>query len=307
MTIREALSRASAELTSAGVETPYLDAVLLLCHALGISKESLFRDLREPLGEEPAGSYRELLDRRLSGLPVSYIRGVKEFYGREFLVDPRVLVPRPDTEVLVDAALSIVARDAHVQTVHDCCTGSGCVAITLKAEAPRLTVSASDLSADALDVAAENCRRLLGFGAPAAAAARGNSPAPKAADESSGAPDRSIPLCRSDLLNDVACPFDLITANPPYLTSEEYAQMRRSGWPEPAMALDGGTDGLDLVRRLVSTAVDCLNQNGYLCVETADPQSSSVRTIMVNAGFADVETHVDLAGRGRVTVGRKPE
>jgi len=286
MTIREALNDAAATLRNARLDTPYLDAVLLLCHTLAVPKERLFADLREAMPEGALPTLRADIDRRIAGVPVSYIRGMKEFYGREFLVDSRVLVPRPDTEILVDAALGLVDSNPNVRRVHDVCTGSGCVAITLKAERPTLSVSASDLSASALDVAGENAARLL-----------------RSEDART---DPLVSFSRSDLLAEVAGNFDLITANPPYLTSEEYAQMRSEGWPEPAMALDGGNDGLVLVRRLVIEAVECLDRNGYLCVETADPQVSSARTIMANAGFADVMTHTDLAGRGRVTVGRKP-
>lgn len=288
MTIREALMEASATLGSKGVDTPYLDALVLLCHTLNVTKERLLSDLREEIPERSLHILRDSVAQRLDGLPVSYIRGVKEFYGREFHVDRRVLVPRPDTEILVETALALAASNPSIRRVHDCCTGSGCVAITLKAERPQLSVSASDISAEAIAVAAENAARLLGTRA---------SGRPQAAD---------LPLFCSDLLESVPCAFDLITANPPYLTSGEYAAMRDSGWPEPQNALDGGDDGLDLVRRLVPAAMECLNQNGYLCVETADPQTDSARTIMVNAGFADVVTHRDLAGRGRVTVGRNP-
>ncbi len=286
MTIREALNDAAATLRNASVETPYLDAVLLLCHTLAVSKERLFTDLREIMPDAALHSFRVLLDRRIAGVPVSYIRGMKEFYGREFLVDSRVLVPRPDTEVLVETALDLVDSNPNISRIHDVCTGSGCIAITLKAERPDLEVSASDLSPAALDVAVENAERIL-----------------RSADIRSDHPVEFFP---SDLLSGIAGEFDLITANPPYLTSDEYASMRMSGWPEPAVALDGGRDGLDLVRRLAIEAIECLVRNGYLCVETADPQVSSARTIMVNAGFADVVTHTDLAGRGRVTVGRKP-
>jgi len=286
MTIRDALMETTATLGSNGVETPYLDALILLCHALDVSKERLLSDLREELPEKGLRAFRESVTQRLAGLPVSYIRGVKEFYGREFLVDRRVLVPRPDTELLVETALALADANPAIRRIHDCCTGSGCIAITLQAERPQLSVSASDISPAALEVAAANAARLLD------------------PPETNGGP--ALMLVCSDLLDSVDCGFDLITANPPYVTSEEYAAMRERGWPEPQNALDGGDDGLDLVRRLVPSAMDCLDQNGYLCVETADPQTDSARTIMVNAGFADVVTHRDLAGRGRVTVGRKP-
>jgi len=276
MTIRAALAASAEELRSADGDTPYLDAVLLLCHALHMGKEQLYARLPDPLTPDAEVLLSDSIRRRLEGAPVAYIRGRKEFYGREFAVDERVLVPRPDTETLVEAALQLIGN--RPLRVHDCCTGSGCVAITIRAERPSCEVSASDISEEALQIARDNAAALL--------------PLP-------------ISFYRSDLLTSVPGNFDLITANPPYVLSTEVAEMAGRGWREPLLALDGGIDGLDVVRVLVENAVERLNQNGYICVETADSQAEPTCSIMERSGFAEVHVESDLAGRRRVSVGRK--
>ncbi|TVQ39567.1 MAG: peptide chain release factor N(5)-glutamine methyltransferase [Spirochaetaceae bacterium] len=276
--IRAALREGSAALRAAGLETPWLDAVVLLCHAFGIPKERLFARMEDQLPAGTCRTYEDALKRRGAGEPVSYIRGIKEFYGREFLVDHRVLAPRPDTETLIEAALEVIDTDPGITTVHDCCTGSGCVAITLAAERPRLRVSASDISAPALEVCRQNVRRL--------AAGR-------------------VRLYHSDLLQTVAGSFDLIVANPPYITDDEVKRMIDSGWPEPKLALAGGPDGLDLVRRLVTESIDHLSANRYLMLEGAFDQRASVFDVFQKNGLRGVYARRDLAGRDRVYVGRR--
>jgi len=276
MTIRNALAASAEELRSADGDTPYLDAVLLICHILRMGKEELYARLTDQLEPDAEALLADTIRRRLAGVPVAYIRGRKEFYGRQFAVDDRVLVPRPDTETLVEAAIELIG-DRSLR-VHDCCTGSGCVAITLQAEQPSCEVSASDVSEAALQVARENALALL--------------PAP-------------ISLYRSDLLTSVPGTFDIITANPPYVLSAEVTEMAERGWREPLLALDGGVDGLDIVRALLTNAIERLNQNGYICVETADLQAEPACGIMERSGLTDVHIRNDLAGRRRVSVGRK--
>jgi release factor glutamine methyltransferase len=280
MTIRLAVREAAERLAAAGVDTPLLDAQLLLAHELGSSRERLFANSEEPLDCEHDASFRELIDRRVAGEPVSYLRNSKEFHGLDFYVDRRVLVPRPDTEILVEEALRAVGRfsaDEATITLHDSCSGSGCVAVAVAVEAPKLEVSFSDISDEALEVARGNWRRHL----------------------------RSEPRAtQSDLLKSLESRFHIITANPPYLTDEETTRMKETGWPEPAGALCGGPNGLSLIRRLVEQAVDYLWINGYLLLEAADHQADDVKTIMKAAGFADIYQVRDLGDRRRVTIGR---
>ena len=212
MTGRSLLAQGNDKLFLAEVDTPLLDALVLLAHAMGTSKEKLLASLPDDVAPDVVERYLAMVDRRSSGTPVSYIRQLKEFYGLDFYVDERVLVPRPDTEVLVEKVLQVVRRDVRLRRVHDACTGSGCVGIALQHMAPELEVSASDISLPALEVAALNSEKLLG---------------------------RKLPAVISDMLEDVPGPFDVIASNPPYLRDDEVADMRKLGWPEPELALRG--------------------------------------------------------------------
>jgi release factor glutamine methyltransferase len=205
---------------------------------------------------------------------VSYIRRKKEFFSLEYYVDPRVMVPRPDTEILVEEALRLLESDPLIQRVHDACTGSGCVAIAVKHSFPTVRVSGSDISREALQVAAMNARRLL--------------------------PSPGIRLYRSDLLARVPGRYDLITANPPYLTDGEVENMRKIGWPEPALALRGGVDGTDFLRRLIRRALRKLRRGGYLLLEAAPTQMGMLQRQLADLGYGEIETIPDLAGRARV-------
>jgi release factor glutamine methyltransferase len=292
---RQFLAARAGELAAADGEsgTPLLDACLILAHELGITRASLLARFPEPLSPAaiPA-SFEEAWARRLAGESVAYIVGVKEFFGREVLVDRRVLVPRPDTETLVAAALELgdAMQTGHRREgaapralrVHDVCTGSGAVAVSLAAERPGWRLSASDLSQDALDVAAANAARLLPVGA---------------------AP---LSLFRADLLEGLAGPFDIITANPPYVPSGETAALLARGWREPPLALDGGPDGLVLMPRLIGQAFRALAPGGFLLIESDALQSPDIRDMFLKEGFGDARVWKDLAGLDRITGARRP-
>jgi release factor glutamine methyltransferase len=278
ITVETALRRGQYKLFYAEVETPLLDATVLLGEALGRSKEQLLAGPEAPVDEEGWRRFEEFLDRRCRGAPVSYIRRKKEFFSLVFRVDERVLVPRPDTETLVEEALRLAERDPALRRVHDACTGSGCVAVALQHARPALEVSASDLSAGAQEVFRLNCRTLLG---------------------------RELPFTRSDLLGAVAGPFDLITANPPYLTDREVDELKMAGWPEPESALRGGPDGTSLLERLVRQAPARLAPAGWLLLEADPAQMVYLRGHLSACGFRDIEAVPDLAGRPRVIRGRR--
>lgn len=264
-------------------ETPYLDAVVLLSHAMGTTTERLFASLHDLVDPAAARAFGETVEMRCSGMPVSYIRGFKEFYGREFTVSPAVLVPRPETEVLVEAALDEVDRMGSSETIHlhDCCTGSGCVAVTLAAERPLLSVSGSDISGDALAVARKNAASLL---------------------------TRPLPFYQGDCLSglppDAPVP-QIVTANPPYLADSEVETLLRAGWPEPAVALSGGPSGLQIVARLVAQAGDCMAGGGTLMLEIGAGQGADVKELLQANGFIATDTRCDLSGVERVIVARK--
>ncbi|HWR12024.1 MAG TPA: peptide chain release factor N(5)-glutamine methyltransferase [Rectinemataceae bacterium] len=301
MTYRDFLAAKAAELRRRQIgsdDTAFLDVSLILAHCLGIPRTQLLMKYPETIaagGIPPA--FEEAWTRRLAGESVAYIVGAKEFFGRDFLVDRRVLVPRPDTETLVSAALEVgdamtrdgrgrsgqgrssQGRPGHALRLHDLCTGSGAVAISVVAERPAWSVSASDISADALDLARVNASRLL---------------------------KKELPLLLADLLAGLEGPFDIITANPPYVPTGETAALLSQGWNEPALALDGGPDGLDIVSRLVRQAGAVLAPGGFLLIETDALQSESLRVMFKREGFSDIRVWRDLAGLERITGARRP-
>lgn len=283
MTFREALAGAAERLREADIlfcDTPNLDASVLLSHAAGMTREKLFASYPDEAAPEVLESFNKLIIKRLSGLPVSYIRNMKEFYGRNFYVDESVLVPRPDTEIIVEKTIQLTETmteaGSSTRKVLDLCTGSGCIAATLKLEKPSLELTASDISADALKTAKFNAEALIA----------------------------DITFIESSLFDSISGRFDLIVTNPPYVSSKETDEMSAAGWPEPMLALDGGDDGLDLIRIIVKTSLDYLNDNGYLLIEAGPQQAETIALLLTDAGFIDIEITPDIEGRNRVTSGR---
>jgi release factor glutamine methyltransferase len=263
-TVRDALGAATDSLTAAGCHTPRLDAEVLLAAAMGVDRAALVSD---PGREIPAPASRraaEWFRRRARREPVAYIIGRKGFRHIELAVDPRVLVPRPDSELLVEVAL-VLPEGARV---HDVGTGCGAVALALKQERPDLDVSASDVSAAAVEVARENAER-LGLSVPIAVA-------------------EGLP----------AGDYDLVLANLPYVRNGDWAQLEPdlTRW-EPELALRAGADGLDPIRELVGAAPS----GTPLALEHAPVQAEAVRDLL-----RDAHTRRDLAGLERVTVGTVP-
>lgn len=281
MTYRQAFVDAVRQLSCAPhpTESPELDARVLLGHAGGLSHAGLLARWSEALPDAVAQAYQVSLIRRIDGEPVAWITGSKEFLGMDFEVGPGLLVPRADTETLVEAALEVCASDsAGALRVIDVCTGTGCVAVGLAAMAPRpLEVWACDLSPVAVDTARRNAARLLAGG-------------------------RSVTVVASDLLGGLEGTWDLIVSNPPYLTPEETDErVHRLGWKEPALALDGGgQDGLELIRRLVAQASAALRPEGWLFIEAADGQMDALGQLFAGAGFEGLRFWKDLSGQRRV-------
>ncbi|MDY7027790.1 MAG: peptide chain release factor N(5)-glutamine methyltransferase [Spirochaetota bacterium] len=288
-TVRDALVEASRLLSA--METPFLDATLLLAHTLGVSKEKILASYPEELPLSAQNEFRGYLKKRLEGCPVSYIRHKKEFLGLPFYVDNRVLVPRPETETLVELVMEHADTLGAVNSgdtggtgrpslkVLDLGTGSGCIAISLKYLRPALQVTASDASAAALKVCGMNALHLL---------------------------SEPLPMNESDLFSGIDKKFDVIVSNPPYLTDSEVAEMERNHWPEPRMALAGGDDGLDIIRILIREAPENLEDGGTLFMEAHINQIETIRTLMLAHGYTNVRAYRDLTGRDRVVSGKKP-
>lgn len=279
-TIARVLSWSAGDLRQRSSTSPRLDAELLLARVLDCDRIRLIIDGTRPLSSSELQRYRELHKRRRRGEPVAYLLGEREFYGRCFLVDSRVLVPRPETEHLVDVALERTRARSLSARVLDLCTGSGAVAITLKKERPTTHVVATDISADALSVAKENALRL-------------------------GALVTFICSDGFDSIGKETKKFDLITANPPYIPEANHAALPIDvrGF-EPKLALTSGIDGLDLTSRIVSEAPRMLVPGGLLAVEIDAPSGTLVRELFLAAGFEDVTVTRDYAGRDRIVSGR---
>ncbi|MDC7124010.1 MAG: peptide chain release factor N(5)-glutamine methyltransferase [Spirochaetales bacterium] len=278
MTYRELLGNASERLSKSEVlfcDTPLLDASVLLTHAAEITKEKLFASYPDFVPVEVQNKFEKMLKKRLSGQPVSYIRNVKEFYGRDFYVDNSVLVPRPDTETIIEKTLSLTSDKNN--RILDLCTGSGCIGITLKLEKPELEVTVSDISKEALNVAQKNAKTL----------------------------EADINFVNGSLFDKIEGFFDIIVTNPPYVKSSETQHMLDSGWPEPKIALDGGEDGLDLIREIIRSSLNHLNDNGYLLIEAGQDQAEKISELLSKAGFHNIEITKDIEGRNRVTSGMK--
>ncbi len=257
----------------AGSSLPRAEARLLLAFALGVPVEALVARPERDVDATTVERFRALCLRRAAEEPIAYLRGAKEFHGRTFRVSPAVLVPRPETELLVELALSLVAGRPAPRLL-DLGTGSGCVAITLALERPAARVVAVDRSADALAVARDNART-LGAG---------------------------VEFVASDWFGDVSGRFDLIVANPPYVADADPHLGALAH--EPRSALAAGSDGLDDLRRIVAGAPAHLVPGGWLAVEHGHDQGEAVRRLFAAAGFVDVGTHRDLAGIERVCAGR---
>ena len=272
MTVRDLLAAATRRLDGARI-----DAELLLAHALGVSRVKLYA---WPELEPEAGAierFERSIAARASGEPVAYLVGHREFWNLDLAVSPAVLIPRPETERLVELALERIATDREVR-VADLGAGSGAIALAIASERPRARVLATDASADALAVARANAERLrLGN----VAFAQGD-------------------WC--DALGDAR--FDVIVSNPPYI-AEDDPHLRAGDLPrEPRAALASGVDGFDAIRRIVACAPSHLEPDGWLLLEHGWDQATSTRALLERAGFVDVESARDDAGHERVTLGR---
>jgi release factor glutamine methyltransferase len=294
LTLREAWLQGVGRLRQAAVptESPELDARVLLKHLLGTDLTGLLSRYAEPFPTELTDDWSALLGRRSQGEPVAWLVGMQEFMGLDFVVGPGVLVPRADTETLVEAALELLGplgtpALARQMRVVDVCTGSGCVALSLAALTPsrlRLQVTATELSGQALGYAFRNAQRLLPTGP-------------------------HVEFVAADLLAGLEGPFDLIVSNPPYLTPQETQErVGPGGWKEPALALDGGgEDGLALIRRLCAQAATLLGPGGWLLIEAADTQMDALATIYRENGLGTLREWKDLAGQRRVLGGQRIE
>jgi release factor glutamine methyltransferase len=278
MLVKEALTQAASQLREQGVETPRLDADLLLAHTLGVNRAALFTWPERRLTPKELTRFRDLVARRAAREPLAYVLGHREFFGLDFAVNPHVLIPRPETELLVEHALRLAQDKPSAVHIADVGAGSGAIVVALAVHLPRATFYALDDSAEALALTAENARR-------------------------HGVAER-IHCLHSDLLAALPVPVDLITANLPYVTTLEWEglapEIRNF---EPRAALDGGLDGLDLIRRLLAMAALHLNPQGVILLEIGASQGSVV-TALARENFSQAEIRLfpDYAGLDRLVL-----
>jgi release factor glutamine methyltransferase len=281
-TIRRVLDWTRAHFEKHAVDAPRLTAELLLANLLKVERVKLYMDLERPLSKEELAAYRALIQRRLAGEPTQYLIGAKEFYGRRFAVDPRVLIPRSETELLVEAALRAVPKDAPARVL-DLCTGSGCIAVSIAADRPQASVWATDISHAALEVAKANAARHQ--------------------------VDGRVSFFQGDLFS--AFPedatFDVIVSNPPYIKRGDLAALQKEVQREPVTALDGGEDGLHLLRQIIAAALPRLKAGGLLALEIGDDQGAEVKTLLLQAGYHNVRIEKDMAQNDRLAFGAAPK
>lgn len=272
MTIKTLLEQGVQKLSDAQIAEADIDAMYLLEYVFGIKRMDFLMNPQREVSEEEKEKYLQNISRRASRVPLQHIIGSQEFMGFEFLVNEHVLIPRQDTEVLVEE----VAKIADGKQVLDLCTGSGCIILSLCKLCHLSKAIGIDLSPEALQVARENGKRL----------------------------ECDVTFFESDLFEKVTGTYDIIVSNPPYIETKVIeGLMEEVREHEPYMALDGGEDGLDFYRSIVEHSVKYLNDGGYLCFEIGYNQGQAVRLLMEQRGFNQCRIIKDLAGLDRVVMG----
>lgn len=270
------MTTVGAALAAARTKLPASEARRLLGHVLARPTAWLIAHDDEILGEDALLAFASLVARRAGGEPAAYLVGRREFFGREFEVSPAVLIPRPETELLVELGIAKVGADS-AATILDLGTGSGCIAITLALEMPLARVTAVDASEPALRVARDNAEKHVA----------------------------SLRLLQSDWFGALSGErFDLIVANPPYIADADPHLAAGDLRHEPQSALSSGADGLEAIRRIVADAPEHLKAGGQLLLEHGYDQAATVRELLEAAGLFGIEQHRDLAGIARVSGGR---
>lgn len=278
MTYKEAITYGTDKLTEAGVAEAALDAWLLLEHRTGLSRSSYFLHNMDDMPQEQWEIYKADVERRSRRIPLQHITGVQEFMGLTFRVNEHVLIPRQDTECLVEEAMQYLQSECEVL---DMCTGSGCIIVSLAEEAKKnklknVIFTGVDLSRDALDVAEENAKNL----------------------------NAEVTFLQSDLFENVKGTFDMIVSNPPYIRTDVIEGLQAEvKLHDPFIALDGKEDGLYFYRRIVNESRCYLKTKGRLLFEIGCEQGKTVSELMEMAGFSDIVVKKDLAGLDRVVIG----
>lgn len=328
MTVREACARGTGLLEQKGIPEAALDAWYLLEHVTGISRAQYFADGGKALDEAQETRYFALVEKRGQRIPLQHLTGVQEFMGFSFLVNEHVLIPRQDTETLVEEALSVLKKEAGPARVLDMCTGSGCILLSVLKlmcrECGYRTAANSGGKATGYGSGTESGERATGNVSGAESGRRAepgfsgsaggpliygtgtdlSGPALEVAAQNAVRLGVQADFCRSDLFENINGRFSMILSNPPYIRTAEIETLQEEvRFHDPLPALDGGTDGLDFYRRIIRESRDYLLPKGYLMFETGYDQAAAVADLMKAAGFGRISVKKDLAGLDRVVSG----
>lgn len=279
MNIEEILKKEINNLKQNNIENSTLKAKILLANILNVKKEYLLIHSEEEIKQEDKIKYENCIKELIKGKPLQYITNKQEFMGLDFYVDENVLIPQPDTEILVEKAIEI-AETTQKNKILDMCTGSGCIAISLAKKINNAQITAVDISNSALNVANKN-------------AINNNV-------------ENKIKFINSNMFNNIEEKFDIIVSNPPYIETETINKLGIEVQNEPHLALDGGIDGLKFYKIIANNAFKYLNENGYLLLEIGYNQQNSVTQLLQDIGkYKNIETVKDLGGNYRVVIARK--
>jgi len=277
MTIQKILLQATEKLSQAGIDTPRLDAEVLLAHALNCRRLKLYTDAEKILSAAEVERYKNFVALRAEKIPVAYLTGNKEFFGLNFFVNKNVLIPRPDTEILTQLVIENLGGE---KIFADLGTGSGAIAISVCKFVKNSVGFAVDISENALEVAKFNAKKF-------------------------GVDDRIKFFCGNLFEPLAGKKFNAIISNPPYIPTGDLKNLQAEVQKEPTTALDGGEDGLNFYRKIISAAPEFLFENGFLAVEVGINQADEVKKFFDENNFVEVEIFQDLAGLDRVVAGRK--
>lgn len=275
MTYREAADWGAEVLARADIAEAKIDARLLLEHACKTDRNFYYLHMNEEMTDEQQAEYASVVKKRAERIPLQYITGEQEFMGLPFIVNSNVLIPRQDTEILVEEALKFVKSETDVL---DLCTGSGCIIISILKNVPSATGTASDISKQALAVAKENARRN----------------------------EVAVRFEKSDLFENIKNTYDVIVSNPPYIPTDEIENLMPEVRDfEPFDALDGKQDGLFFYKKIIEEAHNYLKSEGVLLLEIGCEQGTAVSELMEKAGYKEIKVVKDLAGLDRVVIGKE--
>ena len=290
MNIKQALENGIKLLKENNIDEPILKVRIILSNILKQSKEYLIVHDNEEISKEAENKFYSYLDRVLKNEPIQYITNKQEFMGVEFYVDENVLIPQPDTEILVEEVINLYRSRSYACPhksikILDLCTGSGAIGISIAQNIDNCEITLSDISSEALEIATRNCKTLVG------------------ATIGKEYKRCEIKIIHSDLFENIQEKFDIIVSNHPYIKTDVIKALDKEVQKEPILALDGGKDGLDIYRRIIEKAYKYLNEDGYLCLEIGyDQKEEVIELISKTNKYTNIYSKKDLAGNDRIVI-----